>query len=255
MNSIPEHSKNPEIRFFSFVRDGGGERFNEFTIREQTHVSSLQAATSSSPSLQRRVLLTQWQFASILYNFPKISKNKGVWRRLHLGALWSLVIGFWVLGCAAGVKVQVQPLSPEVFPQTDNSMVLDEWKTAPKRPYLPLAKLIATRAGDDEEDAVKKALLARARQLGADGVIIEKSDVLEEMGGPRYNTASTSEGEGSSFPGFGVAWFAEESSSDSRRFTYYLSAFAIKYLPISSSKEILPTPSSSTQPAPPIGKK
>ena len=156
------------------------------------------------------------------------------------GLLLGLAIGCVFLGCAARVNVQVKRLSPEVFPPTVNSTVLDEWRIPPQRPYLPMAKLIATRSGDDEETVVKEALFARARQLGADGVIIQKSDVIEEMGDPRYNTAGTSVGNWSSLPGFGGTWFAEESSSDSLRFTYYLSAVAIKYLPVSSSKEPLP---------------
>jgi len=140
-----------------------------------------------------------------------------------------VVVGCLFGACAAGVQVQVNRLNPHAFPPRVEGTVLDEWKAPPNRPYLALAKLIATKAGDDEEKAVKEAILVRARQLGADGIIMVKADVLQDMGNPRYNTASTLESAGGGNPGFGIQWFAEESSSDSIRFTYYLSVIAIKY--------------------------
>ena len=151
------------------------------------------------------------------------------WRFFVWRTIWSAGITCVFGACGVGVNVQVKPLSPEIFPPMVEGKVLDEWNAPPKRPYRELAKLIATKAGDDEEMAVKQAVLVRARELGADAIIIVKTDVLEEMGHPRYNTASTLEGESGFLPGVGTSWFAEETSSDSIRFTYYLSAIAIKY--------------------------
>lgn len=180
--------------------------------------------------------------------------------RTVLVLAYSIVLFSVAGGCASKVSVNVKPLTSETFSPMPPNTVIDEWKIPPKQPYLELAKLIATSSGDDEETHVRERLMNRARQLGADGIIVVKSDVSEERGNPRYNTASTSEGGGSGggeggLPIFGIPWFAEETSSDSIRFTYYLSAIAIKYLPLSSTEKTIPHAPISPKPIPAIKKK
>jgi len=57
-----------------------------------------------------------------------------------------------------------------------------QWlETEPASPYIRLARIIATSQSVDEE-GLRGKILARAAILGADAIVLGKSDVLESMG-------------------------------------------------------------------------
>jgi len=96
----------------------------------------------------------------------------------------------------------------------------------------------------------------RARQLGADGIILHKVDVLVEHGAIHHSVTSTLNElqEGQSELTIGPS-FMEESASDNIHWIYYQSAIAIKYLPISSTEKTFHKSPVSTEHIPPLGKK
>ena len=165
--------------------------------------------------------------------------------------LAGIVFSGLCLGCAAKVNVKVKPLSQERFTPTPVHTVLDEWKIPPSRPYVEIAKLIATTSGTNGADRVRLHLVEKARQLGADGIIINKSDVLEDIGPVRSNVTSTVEDvqEGKSEL-YGGPWYMKESPFFDERFIYYLSATAIKYRPESPSEKIKPLSGGETEQTP-----
>ena len=139
-------------------------------------------------------------------------------------ALLIMAIGYLIIGCAARVDVKVKRLHPDTFPPRAPHTVLDEWEIPPQRSYIEIAKLIATSAGKDEADRVREGLLDRARQLGADGIILHKPDVLEEHGAIRQNVASTfNESQGGQSEFTSGPGFMEEPSSVNIRWIYLIS--------------------------------
>ena len=177
------------------------------------------------------------------------TKTNQNWTLRLAMALLGVAIGCLGIGCTAKVAVKVKQLSPETFSPRAPHTVLDEWKVPPQRPYVEIAKLIATSRGSDGTDRVREGLMDRARQLGADGIIIHKADVLETHGALHHNVNSSlgqlEEGQSELLSG---PWFVEESSSDGTHFTYYLSATAIKYTSDHLPHDKEPQPSGSASP-------
>ncbi len=57
-----------------------------------------------------------------------------------------------------------------------------QWlESEPDSPHVKLARIIATSQSADE-DELREKILARAATLGADAVVMGKSDVLESVG-------------------------------------------------------------------------
>ena len=61
-----------------------------------------------------------------------------------------------------------------------------QWlESEPDSPHVKFARIIATSQSADE-DELREKILARAATLGADAVVMGKSDVLESVGTVRF---------------------------------------------------------------------
>ncbi len=136
---------------------------------------------------------------------------------------------------AACVSVQVEPLTQERYAARTPGRPIPMLETEPVRPHIKLARVIAT-SEDASEDRLREKVLSRAAQLGADAVVLGKSDVIEAMGpGPAYQSTMDATGVSSSWfggwwsPFYLDPWTYVQSSSDQVRWTLYLSGIAIRY--------------------------
>ena len=95
---------------------------------------------------------------------------------------------FYVSAVPSGcVTLQIEPLTHETYPPHVGDPV-QLLETEPLSPHIKLARIIATSQSADE-DRMKGKILARARTLGADAVVMGKFDILESMGeGPLYES-------------------------------------------------------------------
>lgn len=139
-------------------------------------------------------------------------------------------------GC---VSLQVESLVGEPYRARPDGTVVQALEAEPAQPHVKLARLIATSQSADEDD-LRNKIMARARQLGADAVVLGKADVLEGMGtgmGQSYGSTldpgvpnSVFGGLGSGMPFFFDPWTYVQSTSDREEWTLYLSGVAIRYL-------------------------
>ena len=151
-------------------------------------------------------------------------------KKLLVGGCLMVACALGAIGCSAPVTMKVTRLSPDMFPPRPPQAVLDEWQIPPNQPYVEIAKLIATSTGPDEADRVREKVVERARQLGADGIIINKTDVLEDIGPTRSAVTGSVQDVQEGQPELTVGpWFEQESPFFDERLTYYLHATAIKY--------------------------
>jgi hypothetical protein len=130
----------------------------------------------------------------------------------------------------ACVSVRVEPLTHETYPpQTSHEPV--QWlETEPGSPHIKLARIIATSQSVDE-DGLRDKILARAATLGADAVVLGKSDVLESMGAetPYQSTMGPAASNGG-WPFYYDRWSFLQGSTDRTGRTEYLSGTAIRYV-------------------------
>ena len=150
-------------------------------------------------------------------------------------------MGIMMVLCIAcegvGVNIRVKPLVAEEYSAKPQGTVVDELNAEPDRPYVKIAKLIATTQTDDEE-TVRAKVLEKAGTLGADAVIIGKVDVLKHMGHPRYQSTMDpdvgysifSGGPGSGIPMFFDPWTYSMTMQDGTTWTMFLSGVAIRYV-------------------------
>ena len=101
------------------------------------------------------------------------------------------------------MSVRVEPLTGEVYPPHKSPRQVRWLESEPDSPHIKLARIIATSQSADEH-ALREKILARAATLGADAVVMGKSDVLESVG---TGTApqSTMGPAGGSFGGGGLS--------------------------------------------------
>jgi len=139
-----------------------------------------------------------------------------------------------VVGC---VSVRVEPLSHESYAPSTSPV---QWlETEPVAPHIKLARIIATSENADE-DRLREKILARAGTLGADAVVMGKSDVFESMGsGPLYESTlgPAADSFGPYTGGWGWwnpfhydAWSFVQGAADQTGRTEYLSGTAIRYV-------------------------
>ena len=134
--------------------------------------------------------------------------------------------------------MRVEPLTTDAYaPRADPAGV--QWlDTEPVAPHIKLAHIIATSQTADE-DRLREKILTRAGAIGADAVVLGKSDVLESMGsGPLYE--STLGPAADSFSPYAAGWgwwnpfyydpwsFVQGAADQTAR-TEYLSGTAIRY--------------------------
>jgi hypothetical protein len=151
------------------------------------------------------------------------------------------VIGFALLiatGCplVGCVSIQVEPLSDQLYPAPSQRQSMAVLDAEPARPHVKLARIIAT-SQHATEDRLKDKILARAKALGADAVVLGQVDMIESMGAGAalQNTMSTTGVSGSFFGGWWSPfyldpWTYQQTASDQTSWTMYLSGVAIKYI-------------------------
>ena len=150
-----------------------------------------------------------------------------------IGRTLLLIHGYVLVAC---VSIQVEPLSDSHYPAVSQSQPMMVLDAEPARPHLKLARIIAT-SENASEDRLKEKILARARTLGADAIVLGKVDMIESMGtgSPFQNTMSATGVSTSLFGGWWSPfyldpWTYQQTSSDQTSWTMYLSGVAIKYL-------------------------
>ena len=142
----------------------------------------------------------------------------------------AMLLGLFAL--AACVSVRVEPLTGEVYPPTKSAAQVRWLKSEPDAPHVKLARIIATSQSADE-DKLREKILARAATLGADAVVMGKSDVLESVGtgtAPQSTMGPAGGSSGGWWPFYYDRWSFAQSSVDETGLTEYLSGTAIRYL-------------------------
>lgn len=140
---------------------------------------------------------------------------------------------------ASCVSLQVEPLTRQHFEPRAELAQVEPLESEPARPHVKLARIIAT-SQSATEDTLRDRILARARQLGADAVVLGKADVLESMGpSPAYQSTMSPAVANSSTISWGPwgwwtpfyldPWSFMQGGADQTQFTVYLSGIAIRY--------------------------
>lgn len=137
-------------------------------------------------------------------------------------------------GC---VSLRVEPLTHESYPPRKSIERLQVLKNEPASPHIKLARIIATSQSADE-DQMQEKIVARAKTLGADAVVMGKFDILESMGvGPLYESTLGPTADGFSPYSDGMGWWPfyydpwsfVQGSADQIGRTEYLSGVAIRF--------------------------
>jgi hypothetical protein len=140
------------------------------------------------------------------------------------------ILGLYLLFSACA-SVDTILLTSEKFPpktSADEVAVLDQ----------KLARIIATSQSADE-DRMRDKILARAETIGADAVVLGRSDVLESMMGPSPLYESTLGPAADSFSPYAGGWWSPfyydpwsfvQGAADQIGRTDYLSGTAIRYM-------------------------
>ena len=137
-----------------------------------------------------------------------------------------------IVTVAACVSIQVEPLTGEVYPPNNSSTHVQWLESEPESPHVRLARIIATSQSADE-DKLREKILARAATLGADAVVMGKSDVLESVGAgtiPQSTMGPAGASSGGWWPFYFDRWSFAQGAVDETGFTEYLSGTAIRYL-------------------------
>jgi hypothetical protein len=146
-------------------------------------------------------------------------------------ALYGVIL-FGLLAPAACVSIRVEPMTGEVYPPKRSPTHVQWLESEPDAPHVKLARIVATSQSADE-DEMREKILARAAALGADAVVMGKSDVLESVGTGTV-PQSTMGPVGGSFGGWWPfnydSWSLAQGSVDETGLTEYLSGTAIRYL-------------------------
>lgn len=156
--------------------------------------------------------------------------------RINLGlfyptAVWGVILSAF-LALVACVSVRVEPLTHEVYPPQASSESVQWLETEPDSPHIKLARIIATSQSVDE-DQMREKILARASAMGADAVVLGKSDVLESVGAgtaPQSTMGPSAGSSGGWWPFYYDRWSFLQGSTDQTGETEYLSGTAIRYV-------------------------
>ncbi|MDE3041319.1 MAG: hypothetical protein KGJ82_12215 [Nitrospirota bacterium] len=157
--------------------------------------------------------------------------------RFNRAARFGLILPAFSMLLAC-VSVQVEPLTHESYPPRPSHEPVQWLETEPGSPHIELARIIATSQSADE-DRLRDKILARARMMGADAVVLGKSDVLESMGssplyestmGPTADSFSPYAGGWGGWPFYYDPWSFVQGAADQTGRTEYLSGTAIRYV-------------------------
>ena len=147
-----------------------------------------------------------------------------------------LSAGLVLVSC---VSMDVEPLTHESYPPRVGGEPVQWLEIEPSFPHIELARIIATSQSADG-DRLRDKILARASMMGADAVVLGKSDVLESMGpsplyestlGPAADSFSPyAGGWGYWNPFYYDPWSFVQGAADQTGRTEYLSGTAIRYV-------------------------
>lgn len=145
-----------------------------------------------------------------------------------------LLLAAMVSGC---VGTRVEYFTDETYPARDQVEAVAWLAEAPAFPYLELAR-ITVKSTNVGEESLRRSLSERARQLGADAVILETPVVVASAGPTPYYEPGILGPSGAAFGLYGYGWYSPYSSNpyvlvqgavDQPRMERYLSAIVIRY--------------------------
>jgi hypothetical protein len=139
---------------------------------------------------------------------------------------------------AACVSVKVDPLVPATFEPRPGKEPVATLQREPDETHVEIARIIAT-SEHVSEDTLREKILSRAKELGADAVILGQADVRHFYGqGPSYQSTASPAGVSSSpFSGGGYwnpfrmdAWTFVQGAGGGESWMLHLSGTAIRYV-------------------------
>jgi hypothetical protein len=159
-------------------------------------------------------------------------------RRLLRPLITPLCLIFFAVLSTACVSVKVDPLVPATFEPRAGKAQVATLDREPDQSHVEIARIIATSEHVSEE-TLRDKILSRAKELGADAVILGKADVRHFYGqGPSYQSTAGPAGVSTSpFSGGGYwnpfrmdAWTFMQSAAGGESWTLHLSGVAIRYV-------------------------
>ena len=155
--------------------------------------------------------------------------------RRFLSPLFIVLFAFLATAC---VSVKVNPLVPATFEPRPGKEPVETLKREPDESHIEIARIIAT-SEHVSEDTLREKILSRAKELGADAVILGQADVRHYYGqGPSYQSTASPAGTTSSpFSGGGYwnpfrmdAWTFIQGAGGGESWMLHLSGVAIRYV-------------------------
>jgi hypothetical protein len=152
--------------------------------------------------------------------------------------LTPLCIALWALLSTACVSVKVDPLVPATFEPRPGKAPVETLSREPDQSHVEIARIIAT-SEHVSEDTLREKILSRAKDLGADAVILGQADVRHFYGqGPSYQSTASPAGTSTSpFSGGGYwnpfrmdAWTFIQGAGGGESWMLHLSGVAIRYV-------------------------
>ena len=150
---------------------------------------------------------------------------------------YGLLFGAAIL-CAACVSVKVDPLIEETFEPRPGGDPVTALAREPDNGHIQIARIIA-ESEHVSEDTLREKILSRAKELGADAVILGKTDVRHYYGqGPSYQSTAGPAGMSTNpFSGGGYwnpfrmdAWSFIQGAGGGETWMMHLSGVAIRYM-------------------------
>lgn len=157
--------------------------------------------------------------------------------RRSVSPLLLLLLAFLSSAC---VSVKVDPLVPATFEPRPGKKPVETLKREPDESHIEIARIIAT-SEHVSEDTLREKILSRAKELGADAVILGQADVRHFYGqGPSYQSTASPAGTTSSpFSGGGYwnpfrrdAWTFVQGPGGGESWMLHLSGVAIRYVSV-----------------------
>jgi hypothetical protein len=149
-----------------------------------------------------------------------------------------LLAGFCTSLLTACVSVKVNPLVPATFEPRPDKAAVATLDREPDQSHVEIARIIAT-SEHVSEDTLRDKILARAKELGADAVVLGKADVRHFYGqGPSFQSTAGPAGVSTSpFSGGGYwnpfrmdAWTFMQGAGGGESWMLHLSGVAIRYV-------------------------
>jgi hypothetical protein len=141
---------------------------------------------------------------------------------------------------SACVSVQVDPLTPVSFEPREKGSELATLDREPNRRYVQIARIVAT-SEQASEDSLRDRILSRAKELGADAVVLGQADVRRSSDrGPVFQSTMAAGLPGpvtdgayrSSYwnPFRADAWTLTQGAGGGQTWMLHMSGLAIRYV-------------------------